>query len=349
VISHSYTVEPADIEHAKQEVHRLELIWRQHGAASPDKNALEEQGRLLTELARQIDVQDANLKSLRQRSQKQELEIRRLTMWLRCLRFWQASYTPTVICLAGMIGTVLFGVNAAIIVRPALGALVCLIGLCMTALLLVLQYYRVELGLDAGPHLEYLNARLESAKKDLMCLQSELQHSTATASRNLQEWKSDTARYDRLCSLRDLACRHEEAVKRYEGLLEIVNSRRYRLLHSDWRSMRSTVFESFLQEVFEMHGYAVQTTKASGDQGIDLILVGNGRRIGLQAKGYADSVGNHAVMEANAGKGYYHCDSCVVITNSDFTRAARELAAELNCRLIAGIDIPDLINGSIRL
>jgi HJR/Mrr/RecB family endonuclease len=202
---------------------------------------------------------------------------------------------------------------------------------------------------DTGRLIENTRNRLESAEKELSCLESDWQHATEAARQKFHQWQVDTARYERLCSLYELACRHEEASNRYHALLEIVTSRRYQLLNANWRDMRGTVFESFLQEVFEMLGYVVQTTKASGDQGIDLILIRDERRIGVQAKGYAESVGNHAVMEANAGKDYYHCHSCVVITNSDFTRLARELATEINCLLIGANEIPNLIMGNIRL
>jgi restriction endonuclease Mrr len=147
-------------------------------------------------------------------------------------------------------------------------------------------------------------------------------------------WKTQQVCYERLNYLYDLRCFYQAARDRYDGLLAIVKSRRYQLLHKDWRALRGNNFEGFLQDVFEMLGFNVETTKASGDQGIDLILTGKGRRIGVQAKGYAENVGNHAVMEAHAGKDFYGCDSCVVVTNSDFTRTAQELAARSNCQML---------------
>ncbi len=128
-----------------------------------------------------------------------------------------------------------------------------------------------------------------------------------------------------------------------------MQSARYRLLHTDWHSMEGTEFERFLERVFEMLGYKVHTTKGSGDQGIDLIMERAGRRIGVQVKRYSKIVGNHAVMEANAGMSYYHCDRCVVITNSRFSRHAIKLASRLNCRLIDGSQLPALIAGQLQL
>jgi restriction system protein len=96
-------------------------------------------------------------------------------------------------------------------------------------------------------------------------------------------------------------------------------------------------------------GDKVDMTKASGDQGIDLILTAPGRRSGIQAKGYTDNVGNSSVQEAYAGRVFSSCDSCAVVTNSDFTPAARGLAARVGCALINGTQIPTLIEGGVRL
>jgi hypothetical protein len=137
-------------------------------------------------------------------------------------------------------------------------------------------------------------------------------------------------------------------IRRRRGeLVALLGSAKYQLLHSDWRLMRGVDFEQFLHRVFEMLGYQVRTTKASGDQGADLLVTGKGKLIAVQAKGYEKSVGNHSVMEANAGMLFYRCDSCVVITNSYFTRHAKQLAQANGCELVDGSQIPDLIEGRI--
>jgi restriction system protein len=145
----------------------------------------------------------------------------------------------------------------------------------------------------------------------------------------------------------DLCNRLLEARRRRDELSALLASVKYQLVHTDWRSMRGVDFEQFLSRAFEALGYQVQTTKASGDQGADLIVTGKGMRMAVQAKGYADRVGNHAVMEVVAGMNYYQCTSCLVITNSHFTTAAKELAPKNRCQLIDGTQIPDLIEGRI--
>ena len=90
--------------------------------------------------------------------------------------------------------------------------------------------------------------------------------------------------------------------------------------------MSGVEFEDYLCDYFNAHGYQCTTTKASGDQGIDLIAKKGDVVLAIQAKCYAGVVGNHAVMEAVAGTKYYNANQTMVITNSTFTKSAIELA-----------------------
>lgn len=134
----------------------------------------------------------------------------------------------------------------------------------------------------------------------------------------------------------------DETYQRYATAL---NSRRHRLLATDWRSLRGVPFEKFLAEVFTELGYHVQLTKVSGDQGIDLLVQREGVRTAIQVKGYSDAVGNGAVQEAHTGMAYYGCPQCAVITNSTFTSSAKSLARRIGCTLIDGSQIEPLIRG----
>jgi HJR/Mrr/RecB family endonuclease len=136
----------------------------------------------------------------------------------------------------------------------------------------------------------------------------------------------------------------------YQALLREFESRLNRLRCTDWRALQGIPFENFLVDVFREWGYQVETTKTSGDQGVDLILSRASVRIAIQAKGYVSStVGNSAVQEAHTGMKFYQCQRCAVITNSTFTSSARQLAAAVGCALIDGSMIPNLIEGQIRL
>ena len=108
------------------------------------------------------------------------------------------------------------------------------------------------------------------------------------------------------------------------------------LLHNDKKSARYNIytidlmsgeeFENFVSFLFNNLGYNATNTKLSGDQGIDVIAKKGLTTVAIQAKCYSKPVGNHAIMEAVAGAKYYKADKTMVVTNSTFTKSARELA-----------------------
>jgi restriction system protein len=83
-------------------------------------------------------------------------------------------------------------------------------------------------------------------------------------------------------------------------------------------------FEQLLVQVFRARGLYVQTTKASGDQGADLIREKFGERTLVQAKRYSNRVSNSAVQEAAAAKALYRCYRAVVVTSNYFTEGAKQ-------------------------
>src|SRR5690606_15590833 len=85
------------------------------------------------------------------------------------------------------------------------------------------------------------------------------------------------------------------------AITQSIEYRGRQLLQRNWRAMRGVEWEAYLCEVFQAHGAIVETTKTTGDQGVDLIVIDGGRRCAVQAKGYDGSVGNSAVQQAVAG------------------------------------------------
>ena len=93
-------------------------------------------------------------------------------------------------------------------------------------------------------------------------------------------------------------------------------------------------FEHRCAELLRYRGFhKVTVTKGSGDQGIDILAQKNGLKYGIQCKYYSYPVGNKAIQEAYAGADFYDCDAAIVMTNSTFTRQARELAEKLDVEL----------------
>ena len=94
----------------------------------------------------------------------------------------------------------------------------------------------------------------------------------------------------------------------------------------DYSTLDGYQFEVYLKKLFESLGYVVINTPLSQDQGADLILGKDGIKVAVQAKNYSGKVSNKAIQEAVAAKGFYNCDSALVVITSEFTKSAIELA-----------------------
>lgn len=133
------------------------------------------------------------------------------------------------------------------------------------------------------------------------------------------------------------------------------NKRKQRLKESgieEIDTMDGIQFEYYLKELYLPRGYAVEVTSASGDYGADLLLSKDGKRVVVQAKRHSKDVGIKAVQEVIGAKSYYSTDDAWVVTNSYFTKAAKELAQKSKVTLVDRdqlIDLILLINPSIKI
>lgn len=115
-----------------------------------------------------------------------------------------------------------------------------------------------------------------------------------------------------------------------ENSTEITIRTQFRPSINDIDVMTGVEFEKFVCVLFQRMGYIAYVTQTSRDQGLDVIAEKNGKRIGIQAKCYANIVSNSAVQEAVAGKNYYNCERVIVVTNNFFTKSAIDLAKANN-------------------
>lgn len=108
--------------------------------------------------------------------------------------------------------------------------------------------------------------------------------------------------------------------------------------------MDGHTFEYYCAELLRKNGYRnVEVTKASGDQGIDIIAYKNGIKYGIQCKCYSSNIGNKAVQEVFAGIKFYDCKVGIVMTNRYYTASAKELAAKNGIILYDRDKLNDLI------
>lgn len=98
--------------------------------------------------------------------------------------------------------------------------------------------------------------------------------------------------------------------------------------------MDGVQFEHYLSALFKGMGYKAEVTKASGDYGADLILIKGNEKTVVQAKRYKSNIGIKAVQEISSARLHYQATGAWVVSNSNYTKAAVELAKSNDIRLI---------------
>jgi restriction system protein len=107
-------------------------------------------------------------------------------------------------------------------------------------------------------------------------------------------------------------------------------------------AMSGTEFEDYVARVARNCGVPVIMTPLTGDWGVDLILGRRPDRVAVQCKRLARPVGPGAVQEVVAGAPMQDCTRTMVVSNQEFTPAARRLAELHGCALVGGADLPRL-------
>lgn len=102
-------------------------------------------------------------------------------------------------------------------------------------------------------------------------------------------------------------------------------------------------FENDICLKLKQLGFRAKTTKASGDQGVDVIAEKNDIKFAVQCKLYSSPVGNKAVQEVCAGRDFYDADYGVVVTNNNYTPAAKKLADKNGIILLNDNDLEKLL------
>lgn len=105
-------------------------------------------------------------------------------------------------------------------------------------------------------------------------------------------------------------------------------------LQVDVDSLDPIAFEHYCADILNNNGWSAKVTQATGDQGIDVMGTYNGKKVVFQCKKYSNPVGNKAVQEANAGKGFEGAEVAAVVTNNTYTPSARQLASAIGVYLL---------------
>jgi hypothetical protein len=112
----------------------------------------------------------------------------------------------------------------------------------------------------------------------------------------------------------------------------------------DLNVMTGIQFEIFLAKFFTHCGYIVDKTPFTNDKGADLILRKGFSICVVQAKRHNKTIAAKEVRDVYAAKTIYQADKAMVITNSKFSRQARDTADKLYVELWDGEQLKNELN-----
>jgi restriction system protein len=99
-------------------------------------------------------------------------------------------------------------------------------------------------------------------------------------------------------------------------------------------AMDGVEFEDYVAARLQRAGWQVSFTPAVGDYGVDLIAQKDGQNVAIQCKRHGKTVGIAAVQQVVSGALHHGCARSIVISNQEFTSAAKQLAFTHRCQLI---------------
>jgi len=113
-------------------------------------------------------------------------------------------------------------------------------------------------------------------------------------------------------------------------------------------------YEAWCHERLVDAGWTSRTVGGSGDQGTDIIAEKNGIRLVVQCKKWSGKVNNSAVQEVHAACGFQSAHVAAVVSNSEYTKSARQLAEKLDVVLahhddLHAFEISHLESGEYKL
>ena len=106
--------------------------------------------------------------------------------------------------------------------------------------------------------------------------------------------------------------------------------------------MSGTEFEDYVARIARSCGVPVIMTSVTGDWGVDIIVGKRPNRLAIQCKRQSRPVGTGAIQEVVAGAPMQDCTKTMVVTNHEFTPAARKLAELHGCELVGRAELPRL-------
>ncbi len=125
---------------------------------------------------------------------------------------------------------------------------------------------------------------------------------------------------------------YEDAVRRYE----------YRQ-QTYWKSLKGAKFERALARLYTNMGYSVSQTKGSGDEGVDLILWKDEKKIVVQCKGHKKPIGVSMIRDLYGAMMHFEANSAVLACPAGFTIGVKKFATDKPIQLISATDLIEMV------
>ena len=140
--------------------------------------------------------------------------------------------------------------------------------------------------------------------------------------------------------------RAEREAKRAEWARQQANQEAERARHQKkidyWMSLSGDDFERDMAALCRRLGYSVETTPASGDEGVDLVLRRKGKKIVVQCKSHKSPVGPAVVRELYGSMIAAKADKAVLACTGGFTRGVRDFAKGKPIELVSASGLVEL-------
>jgi restriction system protein len=130
---------------------------------------------------------------------------------------------------------------------------------------------------------------------------------------------------------------------------QIQRARRGETRLAQLASLTPEQFEEFVGELLEAHGYAVQCTGGTGDEGVDLVARREGLSVVVQCKylGTGAVVGAPEVRRFLGTIHHVHAHRGIFVTTRTFSLAAERFAADHAIELIDGPRLAELVEAAL--
>ena len=127
-------------------------------------------------------------------------------------------------------------------------------------------------------------------------------------------------------------------IQLYEDALEKYQQKK----EEYWISLKGVEFEKALERLYSDLDYSVHRTKASYDEGIDLILYKDSKKIIVQCKGHEKPIGVGAIRDLYGTMMHSRAESAVLACPVGFTDGVRKFAKGKPIELLAAKELVDM-------